>query len=124
MYAYCSPDVDKESGRQATVIITKERVPLRVTFEKYVAEKFADYKSDTSNLEILADRKGEMKSYQGREIVFTWSLDEHIIKQRMVFLKISNRDIITFNASAALNDFNDQSVFFNEILASLEVKKY
>jgi len=138
VYVYEGRKGDKLSGYRPTITVTKTSLALTEKFQKFVQEEVKRYKTEMTEFSLLHSREGKMNGLAGHDIMFTWrpegagpdpdeddeepiDPDTGIIKQRVIMLKASSRQAITFTSSAALNDYADHETAFNTALASLTV---
>lgn len=120
-YNFEAPKPDPESKLAANANITRANLPLGLSYDAFIKAEYADYKNGLDGFELIHHRKGQVNKFQATELAFTWMMDEHKIRQRVVYLKSGLKKVITFSAVAAEADYPNQEPFFNQILASVKV---
>ncbi len=121
MYIYAAPKPDEATGLESNVIVTQLQLTLTSSFEDHIKQEYNNYKSQMDSFDLIHQRKGRVHKSTAQELLFTWQADDIAVKQRVVFLKVGLKRLVTFSATAALEDYPIQEPFFNEILASLEI---
>jgi len=119
-YNFEAPKPDPDSQFFANINVTQANLPLGLSYDAHVKAEYASYKDMLESFELVHHRKGQVHKSSATELMFDWMMEEHIMRQRVVFLKSGIRKLLTFSAVAAKADYPAQEPFFNKVLASLK----
>lgn len=91
------PKVAKVQG--TNLVIARDRVPLGMTFQDYVAQQRRNFASQLAGCEMLADSPGQISGRKAQFLELSWRSDGKPIHQVMAMVLHDANAVLTFTGT-------------------------
>ena len=125
MLAYAAPARPAQQLTPNIVVTRDSRVedpPGQLeTFDAYIERQLAEIGSRLGGLRIEQRQSGSVNDITAYDLRFTWQSAQGPVRQRTVFLKGPDPQVLTFAATAAEHEYDAYREHFERALASLRI---
>lgn len=83
----------------ANLVIARDRLPLGVTFQDYVAQQRQNFRAQLAGCEIFADTAGQVDGREAQLMELSWRSDGKPIHQVMAIVLHQANAVLTFTGS-------------------------
>jgi len=123
MTVFANASAEPTDELEANVVITRESMTKTENFKSYIKRQKKVMGEEIPQFDLLEGREGKLKGQAAFDLTCRWMSPAGRVKQRIVFLSVGQGEVITFAATAGVENFDDNMKEFNAILASVEIEE-
>ena len=123
MTVFANTQQEPSDTLEANVVITREAMAKTETFKAYIERQKKVMAEEMPQFDLLEGRNGKLNDKEAFDLICRWMSPGGRVKQRIVFMSVGQGEIITFAATAGVDNFDDNMKQFNAILTSVEIEE-
>lgn len=92
--------IPKQSSVQGVnLVVARDRLPMGMTFEGYVAQQRQNFKAQLVGLEMVIDAAGKVDEREAHFLEFSWRSDGKPVHQLMAMVLLEGGALLNFTGS-------------------------
>lgn len=120
MIVYSAP-ADPTRAVAPNMVVARDALGGSETFREYCNRQIDGFRVTLPHFHREAEGPGQVHGYDAFQILFDWMSGAGVLRQRVFFVSAGQGVVVTFTATAAVDDFADQEGMFQQGLAGLTI---
>ncbi len=120
MIVYAAP-ADPAKTIAPNMVVARDALGASETFREYCNRQIDGFCATLPHFHREEEGPGQVHGHDAFQILFNWTSGAGTLRQRVFFISAGHGVVVTFTATAALDDFADQEGVFQQGLAGLTI---
>ena len=105
----------------ANMLIARDALGAEETFREYCTRQIDGFRTTLPQFHRESEGPGRVEERDAFQILFTWMSGAGTLRQRVFFISAGSGVVVTFTATAALDDYAAHEAAFDQGLADLVI---